>query len=400
MGVGQHLRRRQRRGQGRGIGLQERQTRQCRAPIGQEHSAEQWHAGAAPAGTRDCKRVAQLRLGCVARGPEHRILLRRHARPPRRVAAEVTPRAHRQRHRQGRQRQAGRRRGKENAGNGRRAPAPPRHVLAPATTLRYAPLVHPDPTDLTAPTDRRAPATFSWQALFFKLLLVGSALFLLIWLIFRLQVVTTPILIGFFIAYALNPAVLRLRRWRVPAFLALTVPVLAVVSLAVLFAVVVLPALAQEVIRASQHAPARIYNWVLSADPWFKDHIGRPLSSFIEYRNLSGLVQSVAFEAFGPARSALGWVLTSVRDVLLALGNLVLVLVVAFFLLEDYGRIVTGLGELVPRRDLPEVRRIVGRIDEVLAGFLRGELVLLVTATAVYTVGLVLLDVPFAVVVG
>ncbi|MSP92715.1 MAG: AI-2E family transporter [Myxococcales bacterium] len=39
-------------------------------------------------------------------------------------------------------------------------------------------------------------------------------------------------------------------------------------------------------------------------------------------------------------------------------------------------------------------------MDEVLAGFLRGELVLLVTATTVYTVGLVLLDVPFAVVVG
>jgi predicted PurR-regulated permease PerM len=257
------------------------------------------------------------------------------------------------------------------------------------------------PCAILPPTARAMKtSTTPWQALFFKLLLIGSGLSVLLWLTIRLKVVTTPILIGFFIAYALNPAVRRLRAWRVPGFLALTVPVLLVVGLSVLFATVVVPSLAQEFIAASQHAPARIYNLVLKVDPWFKDTFGKNLSSFVHYSNLSGMMQSLAVELFGPARSLLGWVLTSVRDVAVALGNLVLVVIVAFFLLDDYERIVKILATLVPRREVTDVTRVVRRIDEVLAGFLRGELALLIAATVVFTLGLALLDVPFFPVVG
>lgn len=244
------------------------------------------------------------------------------------------------------------------------------------------------------------PGTIAWQALFFKVLLLGSVAALFLWLIIRLSVVTTPVMIGFFIAYALNPAVIRLRRWHVPPILALTVPVVAVVALAMVFVAVVLPSMGHELLMASQHAPARLYNFILRLDPWFVANAGRPLSSFVEYDNLSGMVQSLAAELFGPARSALGWLLTSARDLVIAVGNVVLVLIVAFFLLDDYERIVRALADLVPLRDLKNVTRVVARIDGVLAGFLRGELFLFTVATLAFTLGLAVLDVPFALVVG
>ncbi len=220
------------------------------------------------------------------------------------------------------------------------------------------------------------------------------------WLLVRLRMVTAPILIGLFIAYALNPVVVRLRRWRVPPVLALGVPVLAVLSLAVVFFAVVVPSMAHEFVYASQHAPQQLYNLVLRADPWYQSHFGEPLSSLVDYHNLSGLTQSIATEVFGPASSALAWVLSSARDVLLAIGNTALVVVVAFFLLDDYEHIVDLTQGLVPRGKIDEVRRVLGRIDDVLAGFLRGELLLWLAATAAFTVGLLALDVPFAIVVG
>lgn len=256
------------------------------------------------------------------------------------------------------------------------------------------------PSD-TAQADRgQPPPTIPWQALFFKTALLGGLTGLALWLIVRLSVVTTPILVGFFIAYALNPAVVRLRRWRVPPFLALTIPVLAVVALAVVFVTVVLPTMAHQLLLASQHAPARLFNAVLRADPWFQEQFGQPLSAFVQYDNLSGMIQSLATELFGPARSVLGVVLTSARDLLLALGNIVLVVIVAFFLLEDYERVLRVGASLVPLRDLQTVTRIVARIDGVLAGFLRGELLLFSLATVAFTLGLALLDVPFALVIG
>ena len=147
------------------------------------------------------------------------------------------------------------------------------------------------------------PPTIPWQALFFKTALLGSAIAAALWLLERLRVVTVPILIGFFIAYALNPMVIRLRRWRVPAVLALTVPVLAAFALAAVFVAVVLPTMAEQLIAASQQAPARLYNTLLSWDPWAQRRFGRPLTDVIKYQDLSGMIQSLARELVGPAQS-------------------------------------------------------------------------------------------------
>lgn len=239
-----------------------------------------------------------------------------------------------------------------------------------------------------------------WQQLFFKVVLLGSLGVLSLWLIIRLSVVTVPILIGLFIAYALNPAVVVLRRWRVPSVLALGVPLLAVLALATVFAVLVVPSMTHEILFASQHAPQKLYNVVLKCDPWFLAHFGKRLSSLIDYNSLSGLTQSMANETFGHDRTALVWVLSSARDAAVALANLVLVVVVAFFLLDDYERIVKAGADLVPVARLAEVSRIVKRIDRVLAGFLRGQLLLFLAATITFTGGLLVLEVPFAPVMG
>lgn len=256
------------------------------------------------------------------------------------------------------------------------------------------------PPDQQPPPVDPPPAVIAWQSLFFKTLLLGGTATALLWLLVRLRVVTAPILIGFFIAYALNPIVVRLRRWRVPPILALTVPLIAVLTLAAVFAMVVLPTMAQQLLRVSEHAPARMYNWVLRADPWFQEHAGRSVSEWISYQDLSGAAQAIAREFVGPAQSVLTVVLSSARDILIGLGRLALVVVVAFFLLDDYERIMVRLGDLVPRRRLDEIRRVTGRIGEVLDGFVRGQLMLLALAGSCFTLGMGLLGVPFFLVMG
>lgn len=245
-----------------------------------------------------------------------------------------------------------------------------------------------------------SPPTIPWQALFFKTALLGSAVVAALWLLERLRVVTAPILIGFFIAYALNPVVIRLRRWRVPPVLALTVPVLAVMALAVVFVVVVLPTMTQQLIAASQQAPARLYNTLLSWDPWTQQRFGTPITDVVKYQDLSGVVQALARDLVGPAQSVVSVVVLSARDVLMGIAKALLVVVVAFFLLGDYDRIVGELALLVPRPRQAEVHRIVARIDAVMAGFVRGQLLLFSLACTVFTLGLALLDEPFALVIG
>ncbi len=255
----------------------------------------------------------------------------------------------------------------------------------------------PEEPDIQPPLTQQP---YPWQARFFQFALVGSGLTLLIWLLIRLSIVTTPILFGFFVAYALNPVVVRLRRWRVPPFLALTVPVLLFVSLAVVFFAVVVPQMAQKLQYASSHLPQVMFNWVLRMDPWVEQHFAHKLSDFVPYQNLSQALQSLAKEIVGPEDSTVGWILSSARDLALAIGNIVLIVVVAFFLLEDYEKIVRGAASLVPRRHSARVSHVITRIDAALAGVLRGELLLMTSAIIAFTVGLLLLDVPFALVMG
>lgn len=277
-----------------------------------------------------------------------------------------------------------------------------RNRIHKASVAEYAatrPMSLP-PDQQQPPPNAPQPAGMDWQPLFFKTLLVGSAAFALLWLLVRLRVVTAPILIGFFIAYALNPIVVRLRRWRVPPILALTVPLVAVLALAAVFAMVVLPTMAQQLLRVSEHAPARMYNWVLRADPWFLEHVGRSVSDWVSYQDLSGAAQALAREFVGPAQSLLTVVLSSARDLLIGMGRLALVVVVAFFLLDDYERILGRLGDLVPRPRLEEISRVTGKVGEVLDGFVRGQLLLLALASSCFTVGMGLLGVPFFLVMG
>ena len=261
-----------------------------------------------------------------------------------------------------------------------------------------APLpVVPEPP---APRPSRFAPTFPWQPLFFKSLVLGSLLLGVLWLLVRLKVVTAPILIGFFIAYALNPLVVRLRRWRVPPILALGVPVAAVAALALVFAVWVLPKMAQDFVRASQHTPGNLYNYVLRLDPFMAEHTGHKLSELVPYQDLSGMVQGLANALIDPAQSRLTTLLSSAREVLVAVGKLLLVIVVAFFLLDDYERTVVLVDGLVPRRHIAEVRRVVDRIDDVMAGFVRGQLMLFGLAALYLTVGMAVLGVNFWLVLG
>ena len=265
------------------------------------------------------------------------------------------------------------------------------------------PIDHP-PSDLQPPEPLPEPplarVPFGWQPLFFKTLVLGGSLVGALWLISRLRVVTAPILIGFFVAYALNPLVLRLNRWRVPPILALTVPVLLVAALLAFFVAVVLPSMGEQFIRASQHAPARLYNYLLRIDPWTQANLGQKVTDLVPYQDLSGMVQAAARELIGPAQSLVTAVLSSARDVLLALGKLLLVVVAAFFLLDDYERTVRIAADLVPRRHLGEVTRVVRRIDDVMAGFVRGQMLLLALAITWLTATMAALNVPFWLVMG
>jgi predicted PurR-regulated permease PerM len=87
--------------------------------------------------------------------------------------------------------------------------------------------------------------------------------------------------------------------------------------------------------------------------------------------------------------------------VLLAwLGNLVLIPVVTFYLLRDWDLLIARLRNLLPRRVEPIVVSLATECDRVLAEFLRGQLLVMAALGLIYSIGLWIVGLDVALLVG
>src|SRR3569623_1590333 len=71
-----------------------------------------------------------------------------------------------------------------------------------------------------------------------------------------------------------------------------------------------------------------------------------------------------------------------------------------FYLLRDWDVMIAHIGELIPPRHAPLVKQLARDCDRVLSGFLRGQLSVMVALGTVYTVGLWLVGLDLALLIG
>jgi len=88
-------------------------------------------------------------------------------------------------------------------------------------------------------------------------------------------------------------------------------------------------------------------------------------------------------------QAVIGWLL-----------NLVLIPVVTFYLLRDWDRLTAGVLALLPRRLEPTVKSIAREIDDVLGAFIRGQLMVMLALGLTYAIGLWLVGLDLAFIIG
>ncbi len=90
----------------------------------------------------------------------------------------------------------------------------------------------------------------------------------------------------------------------------------------------------------------------------------------------------------------------AILSVVLTIGNVVLFGVVAGYLLRDFDGIMATARELVPHRHRDRLFSITHKIDLQLRGFMRGQALVCLALAVLYSIGLVLSDVPFGLALG
>jgi predicted PurR-regulated permease PerM len=82
------------------------------------------------------------------------------------------------------------------------------------------------------------------------------------------------------------------------------------------------------------------------------------------------------------------------------LANMLLVPVVTFYMLRDWDILVERIRELIPRRYERTIARLASASDEVLSAFLRGQLTVMLALGTIYTVGLWIVGLELALLIG
>ena len=228
-------------------------------------------------------------------------------------------------------------------------------------------------------------------------LILGGLVFLG-FLIYWLSPVLTPFLIAATLAYLTDPLVNRLQKWHLPRVLAVSMVFIFLLFLFILGLLFILPLLEQELVLLVSKLP-KIINWLQNEIlPWLARFL--PGADSVNLQSMQETFSKNASQAGGAIGTLLKTISTSGMVLVGFFTNLVLIPVVMFYLLRDWKKLITGIHELLPRRIEPATVVLVKESDEVLSAFIRGQLMVMLGLSILYTIGLRIAGLDLAMLIG
>ena len=216
--------------------------------------------------------------------------------------------------------------------------------------------------------------------------------------------ILTPFIAGGILAYALNPAVNRLRSIRVGRF-RLSRPVSVVLVMVLLLAIItalgliLIPLLQQELPLLQEQIPTLFIKLNQLLSPIFHEigadvqldgaGLKRIVTDHVALTGRENFWRSVLASARIGGTAVLGW-----------LWNLILIPVVLFYLLLDWPHLLRRMKNVVPRRWAAKTFSMAAEVNAMLAQYLRGQLLVMLILSGYYSGALMAADYNVALPVG
>jgi len=223
------------------------------------------------------------------------------------------------------------------------------------------------------------------------------AIFFAGWVLYLLAPVLTPFVASALLAYMGDPFADRLQKLKLPRSLAVVAVFLITFVVLALLLLLIGPLIAAQV------------GALFDALPDMMHRIEREwLPKILELINVEG-GDDVGFGPFLARYSEMvgswsGKVLLGVSKsggaVVTAVLSLFLIPIITFYMLRDWDLIVAHLGALIPASQRDTVVKLASDSDEVLGAFLRGQILVMMALAFIYSLGLSLVGVKFAVAIG
>ncbi|MCH8083500.1 MAG: AI-2E family transporter [Myxococcales bacterium] len=229
------------------------------------------------------------------------------------------------------------------------------------------------------------------------ILAVAAAVALaLLWL---LKSALTPLAVAFVFAYLLDPLIDRFEARRIPRSVAVLFLVALSGFIALVTASFLLPKLLQEIAHLAERLPGYLDSALAAISPQFESWFGISIPSSIQ----EGLESLQSRGASVPLESLRRLIEQAVQGVTGTLGSLIGLLVIpvlTYYALIEFDNIKVWFLKLVPVPYQEAVETKVSMINVLVAGFIRGQLIVAVLLGILYAIGFSFIGIDMAIGIG
>lgn len=217
-------------------------------------------------------------------------------------------------------------------------------------------------------------------------------------LLYLLSPILAPFLLAAILAYICDPLVERLQRRKVPRTLGTVLVMLLLFGLLALLLLILLPLIYKEARALIERLPGYLYRMENELAPWLQQRFGITLK--FDTATLKDLVTDNLQSTEGIGAKIFASLRIGGLAVLGFFVNLLLIPLVLFYLLRDWGLLIERIDQMIPRRWHARVAQLAREVDAVLAEFLRGQLAVMLLMSVFYVGALWLAGLEFALPIG
>ena len=214
--------------------------------------------------------------------------------------------------------------------------------------------------------------------------------------------VLVPLLIALLLAYAFDPVVGFLERKGVPRWLAILLIFLLILGVIFLFLFFVVPIVQAQIARAVERLPAYLEYTREKPFPYIEETFGVHLPKTFKEVSETMLprLREEASSVFQPATVFIVALFSNTARLLVSIFDLIVIPFAFYYLLKDFNGLKKIVARYIPPRHRPEAFRRLHEVDRSLGGFIRGQLLVVLFLAVFYGIGLTLIGIDLAFVIG
>ena len=221
-------------------------------------------------------------------------------------------------------------------------------------------------------------------------------------LLYLLRTVLWPVFLALVLAYIFDPLIDKFEEHHIPRSLAIIICVVAVVVGLGILILLVAPSVQKEMVSLARNLPEYTAQLKDKALPWLEKILGAKLPASLEglMETASVSVSKLPPEIIKPFASFIGKLLGNTATFLLSVLTLFLIPVFTFYFLRDFDLFRQKVVDLIPLPYREWTLDQLRQVDRVLGAFIRGQLSVCTILAVLYSLGLWLVGIDLALVIG